>query len=346
MANLPKARPSPAGMRYLRTLAARAAEGAPQPTANVLAMQRGAGSRPQQYDQVAQGMNDLYRWAQVHGPARDAGYDITGLATRAGETDATMTRMSLDELLARKYGDAWPEVRESMLAAEAHPSIMYPGAKSQQEFLENPFYVLMARGPGASSGQMANAITLSPDQAAKGHVDIRRIAGHELGHTLSQLSSYSGHRPLLEPKSMMDELAKDYPSLAAREKILPQFAKRLSYLSDPHEIAANLNQMRGLHYGVTGDALLKPEDRIRFIRELSEAPIRDPGEPSMFPDAMFPDDPTMKYGPRAGEPADGFNFIEQTLRQTLPRLKPNARKAVESIFNKGAANAPMEPGYV
>lgn len=344
MANLAKRPTAVKGLAYARKLAM--GSGVPQPTANVRVMQRGAQSTPQAFDQVASGMDNLYDWAQLHGPQQGSGYGITGLETQGGLADASMQRTSLDELLAKKkYGGAYPEVRESMLAADEYPSLMYPGAKSQEEFLANPFYVLMAQDP-ASSGQIANAMILSPGQAKRHHVPLSRIGQHELGHATTQIGSYSGRKPLVEQQALMDQLARDYPDLAARDKIFPKFAKRLEYMSDPNELAANLNHMRGLNYGVTGNPLLTPEDRIRFIQQFGDAPIRDPGEPSMFPDTMFPGDPMMQHGPNAGKPAQGYNFMEQGLRQIIPRLSPRQMKALESIFNKGASASEVEPGYV
>lgn len=349
MANLPKPTSLTPGQRHLRMLAQRMAERPQQP--NLGGMGRaGAGDKSSILDWRTEATDRLAEWARIYAPEHGSGYRVS-LDVAGRPTQAAMSESTLDKLLAHSaYGDAYPAVRKSMLDAPEHASLHYPGAASLQQYLENPFYVFMDTGSSRSRGVGAfggNSIYINPARASELGISARRVGGHELGHALSPIASYGPHnRPMVTRGQILDELAKRYPALAADSDALARYAERLEYMSDPNEMAANLNQLRRLNFGLTGDPLVTPEGRIRFLQGLETAPLRDIGKPSMVPDTMFPGDPVMRHGPAAGKPADGGYFLEQSMNFLLPRLQNKAKRSLESIFNKSASAAPVEAGYV
>lgn len=351
-----------AGMQYARRIAGRMEADAkpPQPPAVAGQMIGNATSVEDADQRVQAGMQGLYNYARVFAPrggTRGDGFKVQGVQTVSSPdpgfapTDATMYSVTPESFLRGQYGDDTDKVIDSMIAAPQPAAIRYPAAASLEEHLQNPYFVFMARRPGLKShvSGAGRNILINPAQAEALGSSPGYVYQHEFGHVMAPMrGTLREGNPQMDHDFLRKVLLDNYPELAKNPKILSRFAgERLGHISETVEVPAYLNHLRRLHYGLTGDALLTPEDRLRFITEVAKGPKGDLGKPSMKFESMFPGSPTMQHGPNAGQPAEGYEKIRQYLRMILPNLKPGQKRDVIETFNKGAsATNPNEAAYV
>ena len=347
---------------YARRLAGRMEADAkpPQPTANVGQMIGDAASVEDADRRVQAGMQALYDHARVFAPrggTRGDGFKVQGVQTVSSPdpgfapTDATMYSVTPESFLRGQYGDDADKVMDSMLAAPQPAAIRYPAAASLEQHLQNPYFVFMARRPGLKShvSGAGRNVLINPAQAEQYGASPGYVYQHEMGHVMAPMrGTLREGNPQMDPDFLRKVLLDNYPELAKNPKILSRFVgERLGHISETTEVPAYLNHLRRLHYGLTGDALLTPEARLRFITEVAKGPKGNLGKPSMKFESMFPGSPTMQHGPNAGQPAEGYEKIRQYLRMILPNLKPGQKRDVIETFNKGASTAdPNEAVYV
>lgn len=346
---------------YARRVAGRMEAGAkpPQPTANVGQMIGDAASVEEADQRVQAGMQGLFDHARVFAPrggTKGDGFKVQGVQTVSSPdpgfapTDATMYSVTPESFLRGQYGDDADKVIESMLAAPQPAAIRYPAAASLEEHLQNPYFVFMAPGQGLRSNVSGAGrnMTISPRQAEQYGTSPGYVYQHEWGHAMAPMKgTLRDGNPQMDHGTLKALLLAEFPQLAKRGNVANSAAERLQHISETTEVPAYLNHLRRLHYGLTGDALLTPEDRLRFITEVAKGPKGNLGKPALRTETMFPGSPEMTHGPNAGQPAEGYEKIRQYLRLILPRLQPGQKRDVIETFNKGASTTnPNEAVYV
>lgn len=319
----------------------------PQPTANYLEMSQGSGPSVADWTHaVSQGLGNLYRHAKVFAPEEQGGYQIQGLLptgpSKKSPTgdDALMFESTPAQALAKDWGDdVWPQVRASAEAAPPVEGLRYPDAANLSEHLDNPFYEFFIRKGKIPSQAMMRSVIINAGDARKHGTTTGNIFRHEMGHIASPYRAPGGDDSTIPYDQALEMLAKRYPALGQPDArpILGRMAERLEHMARPSEIPANLNALRRLEYGLTGNPTLTPEERVRLLQNLAQVRPGQIGEPSMRTDASWGEDPLMQFGPNAGQRADGYNQLIESMQMILPNLKPERKRAVRDLFNKGAS---------
>jgi hypothetical protein len=333
----------------------------PQPTAKV-AEQWGfpASGVEEGHRNVQKAMTDLWNWAQVFAPrggTAGTGFRVNDVQTSGAPeagfepTQATMYRVTPEEFFKGQYGDDWGKVKASMEDAPQPPTIQYPAAASVEEHLNNPYFVFMAPRQGLKShvSGAGRNILINPVQAEQYGASPGYVYQHEWGHAAAPMyGKLREGNPEMDADFLRKVLLDNYPELADNPKILSGLVnKRLGHVSSTKEVPAYLNHLRRLHYGLTGDPLASPQSRLDFLNEVAKGRKSELGKPSMKFEAMFPGAPTMRYGPNAGSPAEGYEKIRQYMRMIMPNLKPGQKRDVIQTFDKGASTKdPNENVYV
>jgi hypothetical protein len=252
-----------------------------------------------------------------------------------------MTRLTLDQYLAAQYGDDWPKVKAAMQAAGHSAPVNYQGPRTLQEHLTSPISMFVSKDPAMRSHftGTGRAIMMSPRDIKGSGSAPAPVVRHEFGHAVAPMDSrlLRGNTDGLPLENMKSLLLGEFPELKDRPLIAQSGAGSLEYRSQTREVPPDLFALRQMHYGITGDPLLKPEDRLRFLQQIESAPKADIGKPAMRTRAWFPDDPVMKHGPHAGEKADGYQNFLQFMRMILPRLENQQKEYIWKTFNQGAS---------
>lgn len=252
---------------------------------------------------------------------------------------------SLDANMARRWGDdLWPQVRQAALDSPTPSSIRYPTGDLKSH-LARPVYTIVHPHdvPAKSYADLRHGVMeVSPHEADSFGVTANHVGQHEAGHFLAPMPDV--RRPnsverAARQGALLEALVRDYPQLVGHPAILGRLGKHMTHASTRPERAAVGNHLRRLHYGVTGNPMITEADRIRAILDWTNGPQADLGAPTMRVRQMFPDDPVMKYGPDAGQPADGYNMLREYMRQIYKALPEPALKELDQTLRSGASVA-------
>jgi hypothetical protein len=298
-------------------------------------------------------MSSLYDWAKMRGDKTDQGYLVDAWhGEPIGKKGALIGparihRTTLDNVMEKRYyGDVWDEIRATATGNAPPPSVRHRFGNLDQQLQSPLYFVTYPEGVKARSATNSRGvIEISPAQAEQWGASPAYVMDHETGHMVSPMPD-SDRRYSNMIRTFADQVRKDFPVLAKTPNILRTMAHRLAYLRTPAERAAIGNQYRRMEYGVTGNKMTNEGDIIRALRGVLDQPPMPIAKPSMKIDGMFPGDPVMQYGPRAGQPAEGYNNLRQQFRQILPTLQPRDKREFIDILKSGASTSnPNEVMY-
>jgi hypothetical protein len=159
-----------------------------------------------------------------------------------------------------------------------------------------------------------------------------------MGHVMNPVLGQFRHVPSI---GLMDP--SDYGIRAAEEMAEAQMAgvnpnvdalvsatSRTPYFGLATELAANMSAAKSRYYGLTGHLPLTPEDHDEMFRFMEQDPIwptETTHSPAMFSNSFEPD-PVMQYGPKAGQPASGWNDYKFQFQQMLKRALMEERQSL------------------
>lgn len=259
-----------------------------------------------------------------------------------------------DLLQQTAYGDAWPEVRQALIDAPqvSHKpfQVEYIGQR-QAENLDTPITVM--------SGQDKNTYdpasrTIKLNRSGSERLGVSPLTSllHEAGHAAQQVKAPDAalypHRGVVEnlTRNAIESQGMPDPLYANGESLHFQVPHHAGYMTRIAELLADLGHAKKLHYGVTGKVALTPEDNYNLLMGwLNEKPKVNP-QPSGVFNAYGPD-PIMQYGPKAGNPAEKFEFLKGMFQHIIPKDLPEnrIRRIVELMGTTAQNSEPDEAIY-
>ena len=314
------------------------ASGRPQPTARMTEMITNALKSD---SPTHAGVND--QLAALHAHAKmahggDGPYPIKGWKDE-GEpvVDATIAQSSPDKFFEQEvYGQDYPQVREAWTSAEQLPeghvlSLDPEYSDLDRALARRTFEVTIDPTDEqyySSSSERPGFMTISPGRSASYGSSPDRARNHEYRHMAFVTHPHSQQRvnPAVDMTGHVRQAAAAGGGGIPRG-LLHLFADHADYTNSGVELAANLGHMMGLEYGLTGRPIITPEDRIRAVRKWTEGRGGVIKTPAGY-QGIFGPDPVMQYGPKAGQPAEGYENMRQILRQLLPTMTPQMKKDV------------------
>ena len=283
---------------------------------------------------------------------------VFGLETDEGKLgDVEIGKTTGEDYLKANYGDDnWQKIAESLLRNDSHIAISHdyiPGfghtnvrmtGQERIDRLQRPAYTVMhdanLGGNVAFADPAFDSIYLNPNhlQVLAPGTPLRSVADHEMGH---QMNPVLGTIRNVQTVGALD--APDYGLRAFDEadeamragKIpnidaLTSAVGRTPYFGRVTEMAANMSAAKSRYYGLTGHLPLTPEDHDEMFRFMEQDPIwptETKHSPAMFSNSFEPD-PVMQYGPKAGQPASGWNDLKFQFQQLLKRALMEERQSL------------------
>jgi hypothetical protein len=181
-----------------------------------------------------------------------------------------------------------------------------------------------------------------------------RVLGHEYRHAGShnevdrpkdrtKMGQIIGYGGLMSDAEAMQLAGKHFPNDPYRQK---EYAKSLQHGHRWEELETQIGELKGYHYGLTGQLVRTPEENVRFLGNILNGKTQihtAPGQPGR----AFGDDPIMNYGPNPGQPATKKNHLEALIRDIYPRGGAGEKKAIFDNTNKMMNNSkPQKAPYV
>jgi len=225
------------------------------------------------------------------------------------------------------YGPHWPQVRESLLSAPqpSNPNfkVEYTG-KAMEENLSRPVTTntIHSRADDRLAGRNEalpedRVINLSHGEAEELGLHPSYSRHHENTHILqrSKAGLGAGLYPHLKP--VEDMAARRMLDQGVHPVLIPRAAMQAGYASTLDELGAFFGHAKRLDYGMTGRPIITPQQHYDALNRWRTQGIRVNDDPAGQLDIYGPDQ-TMQYGPNAGQPAHGFEYIKGQLQHVLP----------------------------
>jgi hypothetical protein len=301
---------------------------------HVIGSLKGPDANERLHDHLAQ----IHQWAQDVAGGGPGPHSVSGLRYGGEPTDATILRTSPDEFLESEvYGSDYGKVREAMLEAEqmpdGHPmSLNVSAYGGMEKTLARPIFEV-SQDPSAKGSSYAFP---EPGLALIRSSGVGYSPGATRNHEWRHLAFPVGMDAAMARGSNWAE-AKSREAIARIQGLIPQghpsrthieqLGKHAQYTGRSYELTANLAHMMGLEYGITGQRANKPEERIRLVQKWLEGKPKIKKNPS-GPFDVFGGDPVIEYGPRAGQPAENYEFMREMFRNVLPGMTPEKKRDV------------------
>lgn len=228
---------------------------------------------------------------------------------------------SLDDAMRSWYGDDYGAIREQVTSRNPLP-IEHPFstlATSKDDLLKSPLYYVRTNAHGSVASGIHPIIQMDMAEIAKTGDTLTRVMAHEEGHKA---------HPML-----------NLGNLVSRPDGLSWIA---AHANQADEVPADVSALMRLEYGVTGNKMRTPADRIRAVQGwMSSRPRMDP---EGLPRAMYPYDPVMQHGPRAGNKAEGYDELRDTFRRIMERATQDRKREVIDDLMPHLMQAPHKTG--
>ena len=291
-------------------------------------------------------LDDAYEYAKQNRQADSSGFypleDYSSIQEDGGTGDpgaAKIARTTFDDFAYDQYGDEWDPIRQSLLDAGSHPMVSDGMSPDERDMhFQEPLYTVI--GDTAHNGGFMPHLNLIETNPQGMHMQepgfpLMGILGHEAFHSGNMPSKLFAGRRLNSKLYSGDPFA--FTSAGQRgtieqgidrawresgQKPLPgqrmQMYGQLGHKNDVNEIIADMGLTRALNYGLTGEIPIEPGEWSEMFDRILQNPVRPVQRTpnldlnNFFPGALtpFPDDPIMQYGPRAGQPAAGWNQLQ------------------------------------
>jgi hypothetical protein len=181
-----------------------------------------------------------------------------------------------------------------------------------------------------------------------------RALGHEGRHagshnevdrpkTRNSAKQIVGYGGLMSDAEAMQLAGKYFPNDPTRQNA---YARSLQHGHRWEELETAMGELKGYHYGLTGQLVRTPEDNVRFLGNILNGKTQvhtTPGQPGK----AFGNDPIMNYGPNPGQPAEKKHYLEALIRDIYPRGTSDEKKVIFGNENKMMNNSkPQKAPYV
>jgi len=289
-----------------------------------------AGTDPATFTEAGKMMGQHISAIHDHAKLSTGGegpYPVKGFANGLGEKphDVDIRRTTAgSEMKDLVYGDQYENMVD---AIDQAPQPTGPGALNRDAFgglraaLTAPLHIVTRRqfdnAPPVESPAYAQAgrglVYLDENGRSLHRHSPEAVLGHELRHAYSHHHKDARDYKLLHGPKIPTEYQKDslgkifYPDPTADNYVenIVEMDSRLRHGQKLEELEAMLGELKGLSYGMTGKLVKDPADNIRLLGEILNSNHKDP---------LHAADPTMNYGPRAGQPAERKSLLEATIK--------------------------------
>lgn len=306
--------------------------------------------KPVSAERKMQALSDHVAEIYKHNKLRSGGpgpYPVEGF--RAGpETQpspATVYRTTNGQILTDNiYGDQFENMRDAISQGKdtGHPMDLSRALLGgHRDAWDRPVHVFTGQGeigkgepkPGFSWGT-GGLIYINDQHPVTQFYHPQNVMSHEARHG----GSHSMGRP--HEARHGGKISEQEAMEIARKRGIPEqhqegYARRLLHGNRMAEMEAHYGDLKGLHYGLTGELIRTPEDNVRFLggilsRKHKPKPFNGNQTFQFFED----DTPIMQYGPRAGQPAMRKNDLEAILQDLYPRGNQEAKGVLFNNYNK------------
>lgn len=296
---------------------------------------------------IQEGVGKVYRHAEMLNDQGPNGYRVQGwqMESAGSPSQVGLSRTTLNDWLRDNgYGADWDQVRASLLDQEPLKGHVlapdYRPAGGLENTLDRPLYIATVEGeaPGKIVGKTLarsndGVVQIAPNQLAA--VDATPMAGlqHEMGHISAPPSPTARLTPHgvapLDPGPLRKRLLDENPGMSDPDAA--RIGQGIAYRNRPAELLANLGNLRRLEYGLTGNTLTTPEGISRaFDRWLGGKIPQATAAPHKMGFGRFTH-PIMEHGPRAGQPAENYYDMLQSLRYIYEQADPKTQKVIQSL---------------